>query len=85
MFIPHTAVSKETLKAVVEEFVSREGTDYGPSAFSLESKVQTVLQQLESGKACLVFDPVSESCDIVIKGSLRYKQVVAALAEKTAE
>jgi uncharacterized protein YheU (UPF0270 family) len=78
MFIPHTAVSKETLLAIVEEFVSREGTDYGPSAFSLESK-------LESGKACLIFDPVSESCDIVIKGSLRYKQVIAALAEKTAE
>jgi uncharacterized protein YheU (UPF0270 family) len=85
MFIPHTAVSKETLLAIVEEFVSREGTDYGPSAFSLESKVQTVLRQLESGKACLIFDPVSESCDIVIKGSLRYKQVIAALAEKTAE
>jgi uncharacterized protein YheU (UPF0270 family) len=85
MFIPHTAVSKDALRAIVEEFVSREGTDYGPSAFSLESKVQTVLQQLESGKACLIFDSVSESCDIVIKGSLRYKQMVAALAEKSAE
>jgi uncharacterized protein YheU (UPF0270 family) len=82
MFIPHTAVRKETLLAIVEEFVSREGTDYGPSAFSFESKVQSVLKQLERGEACLVFDPVSESCDLVIKGSLRHKQVVAALASK---
>jgi uncharacterized protein YheU (UPF0270 family) len=85
MFIPHTAVNNETLLAIVEEFVSREGTDYGPSAFSLESKVQSVIKQLETGKACLVFDPVSESCDIVIKGSLKYKQVMGALADKVQE
>jgi len=85
MFIPHSAVSTETLRAIVEEFVSREGTDYGPSAFSLDSKVQAVIKQLEDGKACLIFDPVSESCDIVIKGSLRYKQMIAALADKVEE
>jgi uncharacterized protein YheU (UPF0270 family) len=85
MFIPHTAVAKETLLAIIEEFVSREGTDYGQAAFSLESKVQAVLRQLESGQARLVFDSVSESCDIVIKGSLRYKQVLAALADNVEE
>jgi uncharacterized protein YheU (UPF0270 family) len=78
MLIPHTAISAEALRAVIEEFVSREGTDYGLTAFSLESKVTSVLKQLESGKAFLVFDPVSESCDIVMKGSQRYRDIVAA-------
>jgi uncharacterized protein YheU (UPF0270 family) len=81
MFIPHSAISSEALRGVIEEFVSREGTDYGAGDFSLESKVATVLKQLESGKAYLVFDPASESCDIVMKGSKRYQEL--RVAEKT--
>jgi uncharacterized protein YheU (UPF0270 family) len=78
MFIPHTAISAEALRRVIEEFVSREGTEYGAAEFSLESKVSSVLKQLESGKAHLVFDPVSESCDIVMKGSQRYRELRVA-------
>jgi uncharacterized protein YheU (UPF0270 family) len=75
MFIPHTSLSPATLRKVVEEFVTREGTDYGPSVHTLDTKVQAVLRQLNEGNACLVFDTVSESCDIVIKGTSRYKQI----------
>ena len=75
MFIPHTSLSPETLRKVVEEFVTREGTDYGPSVHTLDTKVQSVLRQLDEGTACLVFDTVSESCDIVIKGTARYQQL----------
>ena len=78
MFIPHTAISTEALRRVIEEFVSREGTEYGAADFSLESKVSSVLKQLESGKAHLVFDSASESCDIVMKGSQRYRELRVA-------
>lgn len=78
MIIPHTAVKSDILRAVIEEFVTREGTDYGQTAFSLESKVEAVLKQLEQKKVFLVFDPESETCDIVSKGSARYR---AALTE----
>jgi uncharacterized protein YheU (UPF0270 family) len=83
MFIPHTAISFDALRGVIEEFVSREGTDYGTGSFSLESKVASVLKQLESGKAFLVFDPASETCDIVMKGSNRYREL--RLAEQQVE
>jgi len=78
VIIPHTAVKSDILRAVIEEFVTREGTDYGQTAFSLESKVEAVLKQLEQKKVFLVFDPESETCDIVSKGSARYR---AALTE----
>jgi uncharacterized protein YheU (UPF0270 family) len=75
MIILHTSLSRDTLKAVIEEFVSREGTDYGYEV-SLDVKVRAVLQQLEEGRVCVVFDPQSETCDIVTVGSARYKLLV---------
>ena len=64
-------LSPEALRGLVEEFVSREGTDYGHLDRSLESKVATVLRQLESGEARIVFDLASESASIVMARDLR--------------
>ena len=63
--IPHQELSSEALRGVVESFVLREGTDYGEREFQLEQKVAHVMRQLERGEACIVFDPGSESIDIV--------------------
>lgn len=58
-------LSPEALRGLLEEFVSREGTDYGHVDRSLESKVADVRRQLESGEARIVFDLESESASIV--------------------
>jgi uncharacterized protein len=50
---------------VIESFVLREGTDYGEREYSLEEKVGHVLRQLERGEAGIVFDPNTESVQIV--------------------
>ena len=39
-------LSPDALRGLVEEFVSREGTDYGHVDRSLESKVRDVMRQL---------------------------------------
>ncbi len=78
MIIPHTAVPSDVLRAVIEEFVTREGTEYGTTDFSLESKVAAVLAQLEQKKVFLVFDAASETCDFVTKGSARYRAALAS-------
>jgi len=85
MIIPHTALSSEVLMAIAEEFVTREGTDYGMVAYSLESKVASVVKQVQTGKAVVVFDPKTESCDIVMKGTARYRSVVEAGLIEVAE
>ncbi len=65
MVISPDELSPETLRAIVEEFVSREGTDYGHSTYTLESKVSAVLRQIADRRALVVFDPETESCSIV--------------------
>ena len=65
--IPHTELSAEALRGVVEAFVLREGTEYGARDVSLERKVLDVMRQLERGEARIVFDPNTESVDIVVK------------------
>ena len=64
--IPHTELSADALRGVVESFVLREGTDYGEREFSLEQKLAHVYRQLERGEARIVFDPNTESIDIVV-------------------
>lgn len=63
--IPCKQLSEDTLIAVIESFVLREGTDYGERELSLDTKVQQVRSQLEKGDAYLVYDEESESVSIV--------------------
>ena len=65
VFIPLTELSPEALRGVVESFVLREGTDYGEREFSLEQKLAHVYRQLERGEAQIVFDPNTETVDII--------------------
>jgi uncharacterized protein YheU (UPF0270 family) len=56
----------DTLRAVVESFVLREGTDYGAHETSLDTKVAQVLLQLRRGEAQITFDPATESINVVV-------------------
>lgn len=64
--IPHLQLSAEILQAVIESFVLREGTEYGATEFSLDQKVAHVMRQLERGEAQIIFDPNTDSVDIVV-------------------
>ena len=70
MIIPKEKLQKETLTRIIEEFVLREGTDYGLREFSLVDKVKHVNSQLDRKDAFIVFDSASESISIVAKDSL---------------
>jgi len=63
--ITYDQLSPEALNGVIEEFVTRDGTDYGEIEVSLETKISQVLGQLKSGKAVIVFDQGSETCNIL--------------------
>ena len=65
--VPYRDLSESALRGMLESFVLREGTDYGEREVSLDQKVAQVLRQLERGEAQIVFDPVVESIDIVVK------------------
>jgi hypothetical protein len=61
MRIPHTKLSPATLRAVVQEFVTRDGTDHS----MVERRIEQVLQELEAGHVELHFDDETETCNIV--------------------
>jgi uncharacterized protein len=66
-FVPvdYRDLSPQALRGLIEEFVSREGTDYGLRETSFETKVRDVERQLESGEARILFDLLQESANIV--------------------
>jgi uncharacterized protein YheU (UPF0270 family) len=63
--VPYGELAADLLRAVVESFVLREGTDYGERELSLGEKVERVIVQLKRGEVQIVFDPESESVSIV--------------------
>lgn len=65
MKIPYEQLHPDTLKAVVEEFVTRDGTDYGEEETLLEAKSAEVLEQLKRGKSVIMFDEETNSCNIL--------------------
>jgi uncharacterized protein YheU (UPF0270 family) len=64
MIIPYQELSVDALQALIEEFVTRSGTDYGNSEASLTEKVEQVQRQLQKGEAVIVYDAAMESCNI---------------------
>jgi hypothetical protein len=53
------------LRGLIEELITREGTDYGLTEASMEDKIRDVERQLAAGEAKIVFDSVDELANIV--------------------
>ena len=65
--VPYEMLSAETLNSMLEEFVLREGTDYGHLEYTLPEKVAQVKAQVEAGKIRILYDEETESFDLVRK------------------
>jgi uncharacterized protein YheU (UPF0270 family) len=67
MIIPYQQISPDALQGLIEEFITREGTDYGEEEISLAQKVSQVERQLARGDIVIVFDSATESVSILTK------------------
>jgi len=63
--VPADHLSPEALQGLVEEFVTRDGTDYGTHEAALARKIGDGLRQVERGEVRVVFDPASRSANLV--------------------
>jgi len=70
LIIPYQELSPEALQGVIQEFVTRDGTDYGESEVPLDTKINQILNQMHAGKVVIVFDQKTETCNIVSKDAL---------------
>jgi len=73
--IPYDQLSPDTLRAVIEEFVTRDGTDYGEIEAPLEQKISQVYKELKSGRALILFDARKQTCNIFSKDDPVIKDV----------
>ncbi len=62
--IPPERLAAEVLVALLEEFASRDGTDYGERELTLEEKVGNLRGQLDAGELCILFQAESEQWDL---------------------
>ena len=65
MIIPLEQINEETLIAIIEDFILREGTDYGEIDASKVDKVAQVKLQLQQGSAVIVYSELHESINIL--------------------
>ena len=61
---PHT-LECETLNALLEEYATRDGTDYGIRETDLATRCQQLNSQLQDGRLMLLFDLDSETWDLL--------------------
>lgn len=65
--IPWQKLSTDALQGLLEELVTRDGTDYGEQEFSTEEKVAQLRKALEAGEASIAFCPETESWSVLAK------------------
>ena len=82
MIVPWEQVPADSLRNLVEEFVTRDGTDYGEQEVSLETRVGQVMQQLRRAEVVIWFDGVTETITLMTARDARDAQ---RLAEQSAD
>lgn len=65
VLVPFQELPADALEALVEDFVTRDGTDYGEVEVSFEAKKEAVYAALKQGRAVISFDFDSQSCTIL--------------------
>lgn len=65
MIIPPERLTPDTLTALIESFITREGTDYGVEEVSLEQKVEQVRKQLDRGEVLILYDTETDSINLL--------------------
>lgn len=70
MIIPYNELAQETLHALIEDFVTRDGTDYGLEEMSMQEKAAHLLALLEKGELLISYNEDTQTCGLVNKNDL---------------
>lgn len=66
MLIPHQMLEADTLTRLLEDFVTRDGTDNGDDT-PLDIRVERARHALKKGQAVIAFDPDSQQCQLMLR------------------
>jgi uncharacterized protein len=76
--IPVNKLSPDALQRVIEEFISRNGTDYGEIESPLETNFRQVKDKLEKGSAVLIYDDGTKTTNILLADDPFLKKIDAS-------
>ena len=76
IIVPWSDIDRATLDNLIEEFVTRDGTDYGDQEIPTATKVEQVHHQLKKQEAFVVFDEVTESVSVMGKEQVREQLII---------
>jgi uncharacterized protein YheU (UPF0270 family) len=63
--VPLERLDEQILKALLEEFSSRDGTDYGDRETTLEERVAQLSHRLKMSELAILYDADSQQWDLV--------------------
>jgi len=69
MLIPPEMLESDTLTRLIEDFVTREGTDNGDET-PLETRIARVRKALQKKQAVIIFDPESQQCQLALRSQV---------------
>jgi len=67
MIIPYTELSEQALRTLIEDFVTRDGTDYGQEEISAQEKSERLLALLEAGEVLISYNEETETCGLLAR------------------
>ena len=73
--VPLERVDAEVLNSMLEDYASRDGTDYGARERELGEKVANLQAQLRAGSLAIVYDLASEQWDLLPQEQLAQWQL----------
>ena len=75
MLVPYQQLNKITLNNLIEQYILREGTDYGEIEFSLQQKTQQILRQVKNSEIHIVYSELTESVTLISKQEFEQAQI----------
>lgn len=83
MIIPYEKISEQTLRSLIEDFVTREGTDYGLVEMSMQAKSAHLLAMLKNGDIYISYDDKLGTCGLMTKEEAVKAQFQTETSETT--
>lgn len=66
MLIPYQQLSPETLTALIEDFVTRDGTDNGDDT-PFHTRIERVRKALACKQAVIIYDTPTQQCQLCLR------------------
>lgn len=67
-------LSEEALQGIIENFILREGTDYGREEASFTAKYNQIIKQIKNKQVKIAFDPNTNTVGLVTQAEFQKHQ-----------